>query len=345
MAGRNVVFGLMLTLLLVSMLRVVLNVEVVMATGTIYIRADGSIDPPTAPIQRDGDVYNLTGNITFGSSQNGIVIERNNMTLDGAGYTVQGIMTQPYFTTGYGVILASTMNVTIKNMKVSAYGSGILLDGSSNNTIVANYISPDVNAIHLLWGSDYNTIAENDILGGWEFAVCAAYSNYNRIIRNNITNSANGVYLYLSSNSSIFGNSIYVNTAGVLLEDSTNTSIIENHVTNNEFGILFFDSSNNTIYHNNFVNNTNQADAYNSVNVWDDGYPFGGNYWSDYTDVDLYCGPYQNETGSDGHMGSPIHYQCGQHRQVSTSKSVVSTYPRCSFPLSNYRLLLWTCLP
>jgi len=45
--------------------------------------------------------------------------------------------------------------------------------------------------------------------------------------------------------------------------------------------------SNNTIYHNNFVNNTAQAqdasvDSANPINVWDDGYPFGGNYWSDY---------------------------------------------------------------
>jgi hypothetical protein len=36
------------------------------------------------------------------------------------------------------------------------------------------------------------------------------------------------------------------------------------------------------------------------MNVWDDGYPSGGNYWSDYTSTDLYSGPYQNETGRDG---------------------------------------------
>ena len=36
------------------------------------------------------------------------------------------------------------------------------------------------------------------------------------------------------------------------------------------------------------------------ANVWDNGYPSGGNYWSDYAGEDLYSGPYQNETGSDG---------------------------------------------
>jgi nitrous oxidase accessory protein NosD len=37
-----------------------------------------------------------------------------------------------------------------------------------------------------------------------------------------------------------------------------------------------------------------------SYNTWDAGYPSGGNYWSDYTGLDLYSGPYQNLTGSDG---------------------------------------------
>jgi len=42
-----------------------------------------------------------------------------------------------------------------------------------------------------------------------------------------------------------------------------------------------------------------------SNNTWDNGYPSGGNYWSNYTDADLYSGPYQNETGSDGIGDTP----------------------------------------
>jgi len=62
----------------------------------------------------------------------------------------------------------------------------------------------------------------------------------------------------------------------------------------------------NQIYHNNFINNTNQASVtVGYENVWDDGYPSGGNYWSDYTGLDLYSGPYQNETGSDGIGDTP----------------------------------------
>ena len=52
---------------------------------------------------------------------------------------------------------------------------------------------------------------------------------------------------------------------------------------------------------------TSQAyvDSSSSSNVWNDSYPSGGNYWNDYRGVDNFCGPYQNETGSDGIGDTP----------------------------------------
>jgi len=41
------------------------------------------------------------------------------------------------------------------------------------------------------------------------------------------------------------------------------------------------------------------------ANVWDDGYPSGGNYWSDYTGVDVKGGPDQDLPGSDGIGDTP----------------------------------------
>jgi hypothetical protein len=41
------------------------------------------------------------------------------------------------------------------------------------------------------------------------------------------------------------------------------------------------------------------------TNVWDNGYPSGGNYWSDYNGTDLLLGSGQNETGSDGIGDTP----------------------------------------
>jgi parallel beta-helix repeat protein len=42
-----------------------------------------------------------------------------------------------------------------------------------------------------------------------------------------------------------------------------------------------------------------------STDIWDNGYPSGGNYWSDYPGTDSLSGPFQNETGSDGIEDSP----------------------------------------
>jgi hypothetical protein len=66
-------------------------------------------------------------------------------------------------------------------------------------------------------------------------------------------------------------------------------------------------ASNNSIYHNNFLDHNLRFDTIEEVYVgaWDDCYPSGGNYWSDYTGTDLYSGVYQNETGSDGIGDTP----------------------------------------
>jgi len=59
-----------LLLFLCSIMASVSGIKIVNADGTIYIRADGSIDPPTAPIKRAENIYTLTSNI-YGS----IVVE------------------------------------------------------------------------------------------------------------------------------------------------------------------------------------------------------------------------------------------------------------------------------
>jgi parallel beta-helix repeat protein len=81
---------------------------------------------------------------------------------------------------------------------------------------------------------------------------------------------------------------------------------LENFVSNNGYGLLLFSSNDTRVEHNSFISNTQQlllSDSFNTA--WDNGYPSGGNYWSDYSDTDLYSGPYQNITGSDGIGDTP----------------------------------------
>lgn len=78
---------------------------------------------------------------------------------------------------------------------------------------------------------------------------------------------------------------------------------------NNGYGIELASSGSNYIHHNNFINNNIQAKHYsNESNAWDFGWnqwKHGGNYWSDYTGVDVKSGANQDQPGSDGIGDTP----------------------------------------
>jgi parallel beta-helix repeat protein len=104
-------------------------------TGTVYIRADGSIDPPDAPvITFDNVTYTLTGNIT--STADAIVIERNSVVIDGNGFTLTG---RSVDWPNSGIRVDDGYNVTIKNFNIQNFWSGVYLC-SSNNIISGNNI-------------------------------------------------------------------------------------------------------------------------------------------------------------------------------------------------------------
>jgi parallel beta-helix repeat protein len=146
----------------------------------------------------------------------------------------------------------------------SGSGTGFHLSGINNVTIKNTNIK-DFGCCIRLESSSNNSIAGNNITNNTEGVLLDWSSNYNSISGNNITNSYSGITLnHASSNNSISGNNI----------------------ANNNYGIGLLTSSGNTICHNNFINNTNHV--YNTMDsTWDDGYPSGGNYWSNYTGVDL----------------------------------------------------------
>jgi hypothetical protein len=74
---------------------------------------------------------------------------------------------------------------------------------------------------------------------------------------------------------------------------SAENQIFSNNIISNYEGGIFLDMCEcggefNKIHHNNLVNNgVNQAyEMGGPRNIWDDGYPSGGNYWSDYNGTD-----------------------------------------------------------
>jgi parallel beta-helix repeat protein len=132
---------------------------------------------------------------------------------------------------------------------------------------------------------------ENSSKTGSPPAYGCVLSNVNgcEIFNNTIVDNWNGILLDNCNGNAISENTISMNANdGVSLQDSFGNNISGNTIANNSYGITIGFSqynsseSNNKIYHNVFTNNAIQAVLSNSVDSWDDGYPSGGNYWSDY---------------------------------------------------------------
>ena len=131
------------------------------------------------------------------------------------------------------------------------------------------------------------------------------------IIQHSGTEEFNAGISVYGKNCSIVNNIIYENFHGIVLkpfaEDVTVSSnqimksgwngitlkagckgarINENTISDSLYaGIGISGASYNYIYHNTL--NTNRYQAYDdATNVWDNGYPSGGNYWNDYTGSD-----------------------------------------------------------
>lgn len=271
---RKTVSGTMLTLLLIGVLFWAFNIQPVKASGFVYIRANGRIDPPTTSIRSfDNVTYTFTDNI-YGW----ITVERDNIIVDGAQHTLQGTYSESLDSSQLswiwlplpGIFLPEIENVTVRNTQIKNFGHGIALWRSSNCTISGN----------------------------------------------NITKNEYGIVNEDSSDNIISGNNITANyRCSIGMWSSFNNTISGNKIANEDFGISLAYCFHNSIYHNSFIGNTRQVRIReaNYGQFWDDGYPSGGNYWSDYVGVDLHHGPYQNETGSDGIGDTP--YFIGEDNQ------------------------------
>ena len=164
---------------------------------TIYITADGAV-VGTNNIQRNGDLYVLTGNIS-GS----IAIQKSNIVLDGAGYTLQGHG-------GTGIDLTNNLteypslyeirNVTVENLRIIDFNFSINTHGSSGNTFYYDYIGNTTNntksQISLYWNSGGNNITHCTIMG----TIGIELSSGNSITENNLLG---GMLLQLCGNETV----------------------------------------------------------------------------------------------------------------------------------------------
>lgn len=114
--------------------------------------------------------------------------------------------------------------------------------------------------------------------------------------------------------------------------------IVGNRLAGNFGGVRLIASSGVRVHHNDFNANSLQAtDDRGAENLWDDGYPSGGNFWSDYAGWDDCTGPTQDVcTERDGLGDLP--------REIDTDS--FDRYPLVpANPPNQPPILLWSVSP
>jgi len=233
----------------------------------------------SAPISTvDNITYTLTDNIINQT----IVVERNGIVLDGRMHRLQGDGAR------YGIAIFESSSVTLKQMSISGFFYGIIVQypsgGYGYNFFLNNLISNNTYGISL--SSTQNNTLEGNVIEGNVEGIRLSFCSYGAVRNNRVLFNEKGLFMHTHLSDRI--------------------EIYDNLFFGNDWAMETFHAYNNIIYHNDFINSTTtHVHTIEASNSYDDGYPSGGNYWSGHKATDLYSGPYQNETGSDGIGDTP----------------------------------------
>ena len=206
----------------------------------------------------------------------------------------------------YGVLLVHSSNCSIVNVNVTGNDDcGIYMLLSDNNTVTGSLVNNSAYGIKV-WYSNNNTILRNVVknCGSFGIVLHGPPCSQNEIGENILINNGIGIHLGGFCINGVIERNTLINNGMALSTDWFGNIYRENSIVKNGVGFYQFGSSGNWIFHNNFVDNKQQV-LPPGTNVWDDGYPAGGNYWSNYNGTDALSGPHQNETSSDGIGDTP----------------------------------------
>jgi parallel beta-helix repeat protein len=227
---------------------------------------------------------NITNNITFGVAlySSGNTVSQNTFTNDGLfvesidnNVVGNSVNNKPlvyledvsnYDVSDAGqVVLVNCNGIIVNNLNLSNASVGVELFQTSNTRITNNDITNNRYGVFGDSSSVYSVLSEN------------------KIENDSITNNIADLDLSFFSNCTVSANNITNSLDGLALSYCSNSTVSGNNIINNKLhGIYLYYVSNSRFFHNNIINNTQQVYTYASTNAWDNGYPSGGNYWSDY---------------------------------------------------------------
>jgi parallel beta-helix repeat protein len=304
----RIVVGFVLLFLLFGLL-------VVRFDSEPFVRASGVIrvpqDYPTIHAAIDAASSGDTIIVSEGIYAEGQIDVSKSLTLQANGTVVVDGLQEGHV---FHIIYASDVTIrgfTIRNSNHTSpppFYCGIFMDGGSDFLIDGNLIENNCYGIREAWTGGRAVISNNVIVNNSYVGLVAFYSPDNLFTDNVIVNNTlAGISSSMSPNTVIVDNFIAGNSYGIrAAELGTGMTITRNVIADNDYGIYFEESFENRFFHNNFVNNNQQVHCNGCTDhIWDDGYPSGGNYWSEYVDADRYNGVNQNEIGSDGIWDHP----------------------------------------
>src|SRR5437773_1302377 len=246
-----------------------------------------------------------------------------------------GTAKDPYIIQGWSIDASTANGIEIRNIPnynpnppayfvITNVFYNRILD-SDNGIVIGNYGSIDIEhnyiasprGVALLGGGD-TIVANNQIIGAagptvalYQYGIHMIAADTTSINSNDITNTGP-----TQSQSAPAG----IKIDGCPTDPVTGqtnpcyTTITGNTLSvGNATGIAAYSANGVQVYHNNFLKNRVQAFDQTGQNTWDNGYPSGGNFWSDYPRVDNCSGPQQNICPSpDGIGDTPYAFNYNQ---------------------------------
>lgn len=220
-----------------------------------------------------------------------------------------GTASDPYVIEGWEIVPTNSHGIDIRNTDaffvirdVYIHGAplgyvGIWLGLLSNGRVEDSLLTDSWEGA---FGSYVNnvTFARDHATGNWA-GLGVQYSRNVSFLANNASDNTvgTGIGMTASTEVAVVGNLLVGNRLGVLAQIGSEAIVRGNEVrANTGVGVRLYAQGLGSVavYANRIVGNAVQAEDDGTNDRWDDGYPSGGNYWSDYAGVDNCSGPNQD---------------------------------------------------
>jgi parallel beta-helix repeat protein len=276
-----------------------------LALPAIYIRSDGNVEG-TNLIERNGNVYTFKGDIGsvdwddyYAFKENsvysqGIVVERDNIIINGAGYTLTGcghtsiyyfvpnekggyqLTAPPIYNTAAmrGIDLWGRSNITVQNVTIQLFRSAISSSYTNNITVLSSTLQRNVQGLNVYHSTNLTAIQNN--IHNAESGIYLQNASQSLIFNNTITDTRYGIQFhvhptptdnYCNEDNVIVNNQFTNNTyAGILLGGAQNSFVTNNNIANNKVGISVSVEAFNLIS-NNLISNNGKAVAVSGYNA------------------------------------------------------------------------------